>query len=162
MGNGYPIAAVCCRREWMDRFNTHPEGDVFLLAPTMATPWDARLPWPPSRLWKRSRCTTISFGWGRRCGPACRIWSGAGSSAPRLPGLVPSSCCISWKAAWKATATCYGTTPNGLLLTGASCLSAASSNCLLNLKRNHISFSHDDHHIEQALEAAEDVLRQLA
>ena len=32
----------------------------------------------------------------------------------------------------------------------------------LNLKRNHIGFSHDEQHIEQSLEAAEDVLRELA
>lgn len=31
----------------------------------------------------------------------------------------------------------------------------------LNLKRNHISFSHTDHHIEKTLEAAEEVLGSL-
>ena len=31
-----------------------------------------------------------------------------------------------------------------------------------NLKRNHISFSHDEQHIERSLDAAEDVLRELA
>ncbi len=32
----------------------------------------------------------------------------------------------------------------------------------LNLKRNHISFSHDEQDIERSLDAAEDVLRELA
>src|SRR2546426_9359174 len=29
MANGYPIAALCGKRELMDRFNTHPNGNVF-------------------------------------------------------------------------------------------------------------------------------------
>jgi len=31
----------------------------------------------------------------------------------------------------------------------------------LNLKRNHISFSHTDQHVERTLQAAEDVLKEL-
>lgn len=29
MANGFPVAALCGRRDWMDRFATHPGGDVF-------------------------------------------------------------------------------------------------------------------------------------
>jgi glutamate-1-semialdehyde 2,1-aminomutase len=31
----------------------------------------------------------------------------------------------------------------------------------LNLKRNHISFSHTDQHVERTLQVAEDVLKEI-
>lgn len=161
MANGYPIAALCGRRDLMDHFNTHPEGNVFFAGTYNGHPIGCAAALATIEILETQPVHEHIFRLGER------MRSGLREIVERL-GV-------------RATVAGFGSVfvlyflegpiaSYDDLLRNDSRLFVAYRRKLiergifelpLNLKRNHISFSHTEAQIEQSLQVAEDVLREL-
>jgi glutamate-1-semialdehyde 2,1-aminomutase len=162
MGNGFPIAAVAGHKDIMERFDTHPSGDVFFAgtfnghpvssAAAIATVRRLQDPGTYDRLYAlgdRMRAGLRSIGQGLPF-PTCVAGYGSvyilyfqeqpPTSAPQL-------------AAHDGVR--FMEFRRGLLKRGIF-------EPPMDLKRCHISLAHTPDDIDRALNSAEDVLRELA
>lgn len=162
MANGYPIAAVGGKRELMDRFRTHPEGDVFFAGTFNGHPAGCAAALATIDVLEKATTYPRLFGLGER------MRRGLSEIVSRL-GL-------------KATVAGFGSVfltyfqegpirnYSDLLRNDADLFVNYRTQLIergifklpMNLKRNHVSLSHTEEQIDQTLEACEDVLRRLA
>ncbi len=161
MANGYPIAAICGKRELMDRFNTRAGGDVFFAGTYNAHPVGCAAALATIGTMESLNVHEHVFRLGEK------IRRGLQEIMERLKV--------------KATVAGFGSVFLTYFQEGPiesytdllrndqklqveyrrRLLDRGIFKLPLNLKRNHISFSHTDTHVENTLQAAEDVLRCL-
>jgi glutamate-1-semialdehyde 2,1-aminomutase len=161
MANGYPIAAVCGQAELMDRFNTHPGGNVFFAGTYNGHPVTCAAALGTIEVLEQEGAYDHLFGLGER------MRRGLTEIVSRL-GV-------------KATVAGFGSVfltyfmdgPIGhygdLLRNDASMfvnyrlqmVDRGFFKLPMNLKRNHISLSHTAEMVDRTLQASEDVLRGL-
>jgi glutamate-1-semialdehyde 2,1-aminomutase len=162
MANGYPIAALCGKRDLMDRFNTHPGGDVFFAGTFNGHPAACVAALATIEVLESQPVHDHIFRLGEK------MRNGLRAIVNRL-GLRAT---VSGFGSVFLTYFMEGPIENyGDLLRNDQRLMVTYRQELiergifklpLNLKRNHISFSHTEHHVEKTLEAAEDVLKMLS
>jgi len=161
MANGYPIAAVCGKRELMDHFNTHPDGDVFLAgtcnghAPACAAALATIEELEKEETYKH----TFSLGERMRNG-LTEIVNRLGVRAT-VTGFgsifltyFMEGPIASYSDLTRNDAETFVTYRRKLIAKGVFKLP-------INLKRNHISASHTPEMVDRTLQASEDVLREL-
>lgn len=161
MANGYPIAAVCGKRELMDRFNTHPDGDVFLAGTYNGHPPACAAALATISALENDETYARTFGLGER------MRNGLTEIVNRL-GV-------------KATVAGFGSIFLTYFMEGPidsySDLTRNDAETFvgyrkkliergifklpMNLKRSHISVSHTPEMVDCTLQASEDVLREL-
>ncbi len=161
MANGYPIAAICGQSELMDRFNTRAGGDVFFAGTYNAHPVGCAAALATIETMENQSVHEHVFRLGEKMRQGLRE--------------------ITERLKLKATVAGFGSvfltyfqegpieSYNDLLRNDQKLQVAYRRRLMdrgifklpLNLKRNHISFSHTDTHVENTLQAAEDVLRGL-
>lgn len=162
MANGYPMAALCGKRELMECFNTHPNGNVFFAGTYNAHPWACAAALATIEVIEKNDVHKHTFRLGER------IRKGLNEIADNLgiPAFVAGFGSVfvtyfmdgpvrGYKDLLRNNQTLFIQLRRGLLRKGIFELP-------LNLKRNHISFSHTDEHIAKTLEATESVLKKLA
>lgn len=162
MANGFPMAAVCGRRDLMDRFNTHPEGDVFFAGTYNGHAWACAAALATIEVMETQGVHDHLFRMGEK------MRRGLAEILQRLK--------------LRATVAGFGSIFLIYFLEGPVESYADLLRCdqqmfvryrrkliergifelPLNLKRNHVSFSHTEQHIEKTLQAAEEALRELA
>lgn len=161
MANGFPISAVCGKRYLMDEFNTHPDGRVFFAGTFNGHPLACSAALATIEVMESRSVHKHTFRLG------AKMRSGLNDMCSRL-GV-------------RATVAGYGSvfltyfmdppinTYRDLLRNDQALFVEYRKRLLgqgifklpLNLKRNHISFSHTDHDVETTLSAAEDVLKKM-
>jgi glutamate-1-semialdehyde 2,1-aminomutase len=161
MANGYPIAAICGKGELMDRFNTHPGGDVFFAGTYNAHPVGCAAALATIETMETEGVHDHVFRLGEK------MRQGLNDIVRRL-GL-------------KATVSGFGSVFLTYFMDGPiesytdllrndqerqvayrrRMLERGIFKLPMNLKRSHISFSHTDLQVENTLQAAEDVLKDL-
>jgi glutamate-1-semialdehyde 2,1-aminomutase len=162
MANGFPISAICGRRELMERFNTHADGKVFFAGTFNGHAVGCAAALATMDVLEQPDTYTRLFGLGER------MRRGLADITSRL-GI-------------RATVAGFGSvfltyfmdgpieSYNDLLRNDAALFVAYRQGLLekgifklpMNLKRNHISLSHTEEHVDRTLEAAETVLKQLS
>ena len=161
MANGYPLAAVCGKSELMDHFNTHPEGDVFFAGTYNAHPLACAAALATIEVIEKHGVHDHLFHLGHR------MRKGLEEICQRLriPAIVAGFGSVfvtyfmegpveSYTDLLRNDEKLFLNYRRGMVERGIFMLP-------LNLKRNHISFSHTEEHIEMTLQAADDVLSRL-
>ncbi len=162
MANGYPIAAVCGKRELMDRFNTHPDGDVFFAGT-----------YNGHAIGCAAALATIEVLESQRVHEHI---TRLGEKVRRgLEGIVS-------RLKMRATVAGFGSVFVTYFMDGPiqdyrdllrndqqlfvayrrGLIDRGVFELPLNLKRSHISVSHTEEHIGNTLQAAEDTLKELS
>ena len=162
MANGFPIAALCGKRELMDRFNTHPKGDVFFAGTFNGSPIGCAAALATIEALENLGVHEHIFRLGEK------MRQGLKDIANRLkiPATVAGFGSIfltyfmegpirSYRDLLRNDQELFVNYRRKLIEHGIFQLP-------LNLKRNHISFSHTDEHIERTLQVSEEVLETLA
>lgn len=161
MANGYPIAAICGKRELMERFNTQPGGDVFFAGTYNGHPFGCAAGLATIEVMEKQGVHEHVFRLGEK------MRKGLEDIVQRLK--------------IRATVAGFGSVFLTYFMEGPienytdllrndqqlfvtyrqKLLGRGILKLPLNLKRNHISFSHTDQHVERTLQAAEDVLKEV-
>ncbi len=161
MANGFPIAALCGKRELMDRFKTHPDGNVFFAGTFNGHPLACAAALATIEVLEREGTYPRLFALGEK------MRKGLADIVNRL-GV-------------KATVAGFGSVfltyfqegpirnYRDLLRNDAPLFVDYRKNLIergifklpMNLKRNHISLSHTEEHLDRTLQACEESLRSL-
>ena len=162
IANGFPMAVLCGKHELMERFNTSPLGDVFFAGTFNGYPAGCAAALATIEVLETGGVYKHVFELGER------MRKGLSEITSRLG--IP------------ATVVGYGSTFITYFMEGPietytdllrndqelftsyrqALLKKGVLKLPLNLKRNHISFSHTNADIDRTLEACEDVLKDLA
>jgi glutamate-1-semialdehyde 2,1-aminomutase len=161
MANGYPMAAVCGKRELMDQFNTHANGRVFFAGTFNAHP-----------LMCMAALATIEVI--EKQGVHEHTFRLATKMRKGLEAIVKSLGITATVVGFGSVFVTYFMegpirTYRDLLRNDQKLFVELRRKLLelgilelpLNLKRNHISFSHTDEQIDKTLEATESLLKKL-
>jgi glutamate-1-semialdehyde 2,1-aminomutase len=160
MANGFPMAALCGKRELMDCFNTHPEGDVFF-----AGTYNGHAAGCAAALATIEVLETENVhGHIFRLGDKMRRGLEEICSRLKIRATVAGFGSVFLTYFMEEPIESY----TDLLRNDEQLFVSYRRQLLergifklpLNLKRNHISFSHTDRHVETTLEMAEDVLKR--
>jgi glutamate-1-semialdehyde 2,1-aminomutase len=162
IANGYPIAAVVGRADLMDRFNTHPRGDVFFGGTFNGHPAGLAAALTTIERLEDGSIYRRLFHYGERMRAGLtEITNRLGLEAqPTSYGSV-FVCYFaprpvrSFDDALLNDAELYVGFHRGMIDRGFFMLP-------LNLKRNHFNASHTDTDVDRTLEAAADTLQMLA
>jgi len=160
MANGYPISAICGRRDLMDNFNTHPEGKVFFAGTFNGHAIGCSAALATIEVMEKQNVHKHLF----RLGDKMRSGLQDICSRLKLQATV---------AGFGSVFITYFMDPpihsyTDLLRNDQQFFVEYRRQLLergifklpLNLKRNHISFSHTDDDIETTLSTVDDVLKK--
>ncbi|MEO7145744.1 MAG: aminotransferase class III-fold pyridoxal phosphate-dependent enzyme, partial [Bryobacteraceae bacterium] len=161
MANGYPMAALCGRRDLMEQFNTHPNGGVLFAgtynghalgcAAALATIETLENPETYARI----------FALGTRM----RLGLESIATRLNLKATVAGFGSVFLTYFQEGPIECY----DDLLRNDAEFFVAYRRRMLergifmlpMNLKRNHLGLSHTEAHVDHTLQACEDVLTAM-
>ena len=161
MANGYPIAALCGRQDLMQRFNTHPEGDVLFAGTYNGHGGGCAAALATIEILEAPDTYAHLFGLGDRMREGLRqITARLG-----LRATVAGFGSVFLTYFMDGPIECY----DHLLRNDAATFVEYRRRLMdlgifklpMNLKRNHISLSHSVEHIDRTLEAAESVLTKM-
>lgn len=162
MANGYPIAALCGRRELMDRFNTHPEGDVFFAGTYNGHPLGCAAALATIEILETQPVHERIFRLGERMRSGLReIVERLGIPAT-VAGFGSIFVLYFLEGPIESYADLLRNDVERFLTYRRKLIERGIFELPLNLKRNHISFSHTEEQIEHTLQVAEDVLKEIA
>ncbi len=161
MANGYPISALCGKRELMERFNTSPEGNVFFAGTFNGHPAGCAAALATIETLEREDAHDHIFRLGermrrglaeitRRLGIKATV---AGFGSVFLTYFMDGPI-ESYRDLLRNDAEMFVAYRRGLIERGIFKLP-------MNLKRNHISFSHTAEMVDRTLQASEDALKTL-
>ena len=162
MANGYPIAALCGKREFMDHFKTHPDGNVFFAGTFNGHPLGCAAALATIEVLEEAETYPKLFAMGEK------MRKGLAEIVQRL-GV-------------KATVAGFGSVfltyfqegpirnYQDLLRNDSAMFVNYRKNLIergifklpINLKRNHLSLSHTEEQVNRTLQACEDSLRALS
>ena len=161
MANGFPMAALCGKAEIMDRFTTRPGGDTFFAGTYNGNAVGCAAALASIEILERQPVHEHIFRLGERLRQGLRE--------------------IHQRLGIRATVAGFGSVfltyfldrlpqnYSDLLANDAErfveyrrrLIDRGIYKIPLNLKRNHVSFSHTDAHVDRTLEACEDVLKEM-
>lgn len=161
MANGYPIAALCGKRELMERFNTHPNGNVFFAGTFNAHPWACAASLATIEVIEKERVHEHTF----RLAKKIRDGMEEIAKSVGIPVTVAGFGSVfvtyfmegpirTYRDLLRNDQTLFVNLRRALMEQGIF-------EFPLNLKRNHISFSHTDQQIDKTLEITESALKKL-
>jgi glutamate-1-semialdehyde 2,1-aminomutase len=161
MANGYPIAAVCGRRDLMDMYNTAPGGTVFFAGTYNAHPLSTTAALATLEVLEAPDTYTRLFGLGER------MRTGLRSIVERLgiPATVAGFGSVFLTYFMEGPIRNY----TDLLRNDATkfvryrreMTDRGFFKLPMNIKRACVSLSHTEEQVDRTLEAAEDVLRRM-
>lgn len=161
MGNGFPIAALCGKAEIMDRFTTHPGGDTYYAGTFNGNAVGCAAALATIEILEREPVHQHLFRMGERlrhglqeiherCGvPATVAGFGSVFVTYFMEGPIES-----YSDLLRNDAERFVEYRRRLIECGIFEIP-------LNLKRNHVSYSHTDAHVDKTLEICEDAIKQM-
>lgn len=161
ISNGYPIAAVCGKRELMDRFNTHPDGDVLLAGTCNAHPQACAAALATISALEKDGIYTHIFGLGEKMrNGLTEIVNRLGVKAT-VAGFGSIFLTYFMEGPIDSYLDLTRNDPEAFVSYRRKLIERGIFKLPINLKRNHISASHTLEMVDRTLQASEDVLREL-
>ncbi|WP_255584903.1 aspartate aminotransferase family protein [Virgibacillus saliphilus] len=161
MANGYPIAAVAGKKEYMSRFNTQPGGDVWFAGTYNGHAVGTAASLATIEVMENEPVHDHIFRLGDR------MRSGIKEIHDRLDiNAIVTGIGSVWTSYFMdSLPKNYGDLQNNdgdlYVAYRKKLIEKGIYKMPMNLKRNHISYSHTEKEVDQTLEAIDDVLREL-
>jgi glutamate-1-semialdehyde 2,1-aminomutase len=162
MANGYPIAAVCGRHDLMERFNTHPHGDVFFAGTYNGHPLCCAAALATIEVLEQPDTYAHTFALGERMRKGLAGIAGRLGIAATVAGFGSVFLTYFQEGPIESYADLIRNDAEMMIDYRRRLIDCGFYKLPMNLKRNHISLAHTADMIDQTLDAAEQVLRELA
>ncbi len=162
MANGYPISAVCGTAELMDRFTTHPKGDTFFAGTFNGHPLACAAALATIEVLERPESYAHMFRLGGRIrGCLAEMAQRLGFEA-FVTGFGSVFVMYFMRGPVRSFDDLLRNDAEKFVTHRRLMLECGVFQLPMNLKRNHISLSHTDEHIERTLDVCEAALRKMA
>ena len=161
MGNGYPIAALCGKRELMERFNTHPEGDVFFAGTYNAHPMCCAAALATIEVIEKEGVHEHIFRLGEKVRKGLREIMDRLKIKAEVVGFGSVFLTYFMEGPIRTYEDLLRNDQQYFVTYRRKLIERGIFELPLNLKRNHISFSHTEAQVERSLQAAEDVSKEF-
>ena len=161
MANGFPIAAVCGKKEIMDHFNTHAGGDTFYGGTYNGNAVGCAAALATIELLEREPVHQHVYRLGEKLRKGLEEISGR----LRIPATVAGYGSVFLTYFMEGPIENYNDVLRNDALRTIEYRQRLIEQGVLklprNLKRSHVSFAHTDEHVDRTLEACEDVLKEM-
>jgi glutamate-1-semialdehyde 2,1-aminomutase len=162
IANGYPMAALCGKRELMDRFRTHPDGTVFFAGTFNGHPLACAAALATIEVLERETTYPHLFALGERMRKGLsEIVSRVGVRAT-VAGFGSVFLTYFLEGPIRDYSDLLRNDSELFVNYRTRLIERGIFKLPMNLKRNHVTLSHTAEQIDRTLEACEDVLRRLA
>lgn len=161
MANGYPIAAVCGKHGLMDRFNTRDGGDVFFAGTYNGHPLGCAAALATIEVMEREPVHHQIFLLGDKIRDGLRDIASRLKLRATVAGFGSVFLTYFMEGPIRSYRDLLRNNQELTLTYRRKLIEHGIFTLPLNLKRNHISFSHTAEHIDRTLQVAEDVLKQI-
>ena len=161
MANGYPIAALCGKREIMDRFNTCAGGDVFFAGTYNGHPVGCAAALATIETMENLKVHEHVFNLGERMRQGLTEIIGHLKIKATVAGFGSVFLIYFMEGPIESYADLLRNDHNLQIAYRKGLIQRGIFELPLSLKRSHISFSHTEEHIQKTLQAAKDALRGI-
>ena len=161
MGNGYPIAAICGKSNLMERMNTHPDGDVFFAGTYNAHPVACAAALAVIEVLETQGVYDHLFRLGQKMRQGIEGIVGRLGIRATPAGFGSVFITYFMEGPIESYTDLLRNDDEAFVNYRRELINRGIFKLPMNLKRNHINFSHTDEHVDRTLEACEDVLRKM-
>jgi glutamate-1-semialdehyde 2,1-aminomutase len=161
IANGYPMAAVCGKREFMDRFDTRSEGDVFFAGTYNGHPIGCAAALATIEVLETQGVHDYLFRLGEKMRRGLEEITNRLKIRATVAGFGSIYVLYFLAGPIESYSDLLRNNERLFVKYRQKLIERGIFELPLNLKRSHISFSHTDSQIEDTLQVAEDVLRQI-
>jgi glutamate-1-semialdehyde 2,1-aminomutase len=161
MANGYPMAAVCGKRELMDQFNTHANGTVFFAGTFNAHPLTCMAALATIEVIEKQGVHEHTFRLATKMRKGLETIVKSLGITATVVGFGSVFVTYFMEGPIRTYRDLLRNDQKLFVELRRKLLELGILELPLNLKRNHISFSHTDEQIDKTLEATESVLKKL-
>ena len=161
MANGYPIAAVCGKAELMDHFSTHPRGDVFLAGTYNGHPVSCAAALGTMEVLEQPGTYDHLFGLGEKMRAGLRGITDRLGIRATVAGFGSVFLTYFMEGPIENYTNLLQNDAETFIEYRRRLVERGIFKLPMNLKRNHISLSHTDAHVDRTLQGCEDVLREI-
>jgi len=160
MANGYPISAICGRRDLMDNFNTHPDGKVFFAGTFNGHAIGCSAALATIEAMEKQNVHKHVFRLGDKMRSGLREICDRLNLQATVAGFGSVFLTYFMSPPIESYTDLLRNDQKFFVEYRKQLLERGIFKLPLNLKRNHISFSHTDIDIETTLSFADDVLKK--
>jgi glutamate-1-semialdehyde 2,1-aminomutase len=160
MANGFPISAICGRRDLMDNFNTHPDGRVFFAGTFNGHAIGCSAALATIEVMETQEVHKHIFRLGDKVRSGLRDICGRLKLRATVAGFGSVFVTYFMEPPIESYDDLLRNDHKLFIEYRRKLVDQGIFKLPLNLKRNHISFSHTDADIERTLSVAEDVLKK--
>jgi glutamate-1-semialdehyde 2,1-aminomutase len=160
MANGYPIAALCGKRELMDRFNTRAGGDVFFAGTYNGHPVGCAAALATIEAMETLKVHQHVFNLGERMRQGLAEIIGHLKIKATVAGFGSVFLIYFMEGPIESYDDLLRNNHNLQIAYRKGLIQRGVFELPLGLKRSHVSFSHTEEQIQESLQVAEDVLRE--
>ncbi len=161
MANGYPIAALCGKRDLMEHFNTHPNGNVFFAGTFNAHPWACAASLATIDVIEKEGVHEHTFRLAQKMREGIEEIGKTLGIPLTAAGFGSIFVTYFMEGPVRTYRDLLRNDQKLFVSLRRSLMEHGIFEFPLNLKRNHISFSHTDEQIERTLEVTEAMLTKL-
>lgn len=162
MANGYPIAAVCGKRELMDQFNTHEGGSAFFAGTYNGHPFACAAALATIEVMEKQDVHDHIFRLGEKMRQGLKEILQLLKIKATVAGFGSIFLVYFLEGPINSYADLLRNDQELFVSYRHKLMDRGIFQLPLNLKRSHISFSHTDEDVERTLRASEEVLATLA
>ncbi len=161
MANGFPIAALCGKAEIMDRFNTRPGGDTFFAGTFNGNAVACAAALATVEILEREPVHQHVFRLGERLRQGLRkIHARLGVKAT-VGGFGSVFLTYFMEGPIENYSHLLANDAGRFVDYRRRLIERGIFKMPMNLKRNHVSYSHTEAHVDRTLQACEDVLKEM-
>ena len=160
MANGYPISAICGKRELMDNFNTHPDGKVFFAGTFNAHAIGCSAALATIETMEKENVHKHLFRLGDKVRAGLQDICGRLKLRATVAGFGSVFLTYFMNPPIENYSDLLRNDQKFFIEYRKQLVDRGIFKLPLNLKRNHISFSHTDADIDRTLAVIEDVLQE--
>ena len=160
MANGFPISAICGRRDLMDNFNTHPDGKVFFAGTFNGHAIGCSAALATIEVMEKQNVHKHVFRLGDKMRSGLREICDRLNLQATVAGFGSVFLTYFMSPPIESYTDLLRNDQKFFVEYRKQLLEQGIFKLPLNLKRNHISFSHTDIDIETTLSVADDVLKK--
>jgi glutamate-1-semialdehyde 2,1-aminomutase len=161
MANGYPIAAICGKRELMDHFNTHPEGDIFFAGTYNGHPIGCAAALASIEVLETQRVHDHIFHLGEKMRRGLEEIINRLKIRATVAGFGSIFLTYFMEGPIHSYTDLLRNDQKLFVMYRRKLIERGIFKLPLNLKRNHISFSHTVADIDRTLQACEDTIKEI-